>query len=157
MFAFPFLLILAMAFTPLSQRIEQRVTIKFLQKHGQTVVQIWNALVQIYSAAALGRTQVRFWFNHVKAGDMQTSTKDLPRAGWPCRHLRHVPTIQRLLANDSRLFLEELSEQSGLSRSSVHCLLKKDLKLTCLSAKFVPRILSQEQKDHQVCLCRENL
>lgn len=53
--------------------------------------------------------------------------------------------------------MEELSERTGLSRSSVHCLLKKDLKLTKLSAKFVPRILSETQKADHVRICRQNL
>ena len=49
-----FLLVFAMAFTPLSLRLEQRATIKFLQKTGQSVMQICRALQTVYGEAALG-------------------------------------------------------------------------------------------------------
>ncbi len=157
MFVLVFLLVIAMAYTPLAQRMEQRATIKFLQKSGQTVMQIWRALHRVYGAAALGKTQVRVWFDRFKTGDMTTPTKDSAHPGRPRRRLQHAQTIQDLLATDSRMSLDDLSHQSGLSRSSVHRLLKKDLKLTKLSAKFVPRILTQDQKEQRVNMCRQNL
>ncbi len=147
------LLLLAMAFTPLCQRIEQRVTIKFLQKSGQSVMEIWRSLQRVYGAASLGRTQVRMWFNRFKEGDMMTSTKDSHHPGRPRRHLQHAQRIQQLLDQDARMSLEELSERTGLSCSSVHHLLRKDLKLTKLSAKFMPRILTEAQKADRVRMC----
>ncbi len=50
-----------------------------------------------------------------------------------------------------------MSTQTGLPRSSVHRLLKTDLKMSKVSPKFVPRILTAEQKAHRVDLCRQNL
>ncbi len=152
-----FLLILAMAYTPLAQRMEQRATIKFLQKTGKTAAQIWRSLQQVYGAASLGRTQVHMWFNRFQAGDMGTTTKDSHWPGRPRRRLQHVQRIQQLLDNDSRMSIQDICDKTGLSKSSVHRVLKKDLKLTKMSAKFVPRILSEAQKADRVRLCRQNL
>ncbi len=123
-----FLLVFAMAFTPLSLRLEQRATIKFLQKTGQSVMQICRALQTVNGEAALGRSQVRVWFNQFHAGDMATPTKDIPRPGRPWRHLQYAKRIQDLLDKDSRLSLDELSAKTGLSRNGNQkavCVLRK--------------------------------
>ena len=88
---------------------------------------------------------------------MMTPVKDSQRPGCPRKHLQHARKIQQLLANDHRMTLAQLSEHSGLSRASVHRLLKKDLNMSKLSPKFVPRILTPEQKRHRVDLCTQNL
>ncbi len=142
---------------PLARRLEQRATIKFLQKSGQTPIQIWRSLRNVYGGETLSKTQVRQWFGRFAAGDIQTSTKDLPRPGRPRLRLRQAAQVRNLLDQDHRLTLDQLSTKTGLSRSSVHHLLKKDLKLSKVSPKFVPRILTDEQKAHRVELCRQNL
>ncbi len=148
-----FLLLLLMAVTPLARCLEQHATIKFLQKSGKTAVQIWRSLQDIFGRHALGRTQVRMWFNRFKTGTMDTPSTDKKRPGHPRRRLQHVNEIRRLLQQNSRMTIDELSNSTGLSRTSVHRLLKKDMRMTKISAKFVPRLLTQEQKDHRVQLC----
>ena len=81
MFVFFCLLLLWMAFTPLATCQEQRGTIKFLQKTGKSIMEIWRSLVQIYGQSSLSKTQVRVWFNRFKGGDLRTPTKDAAQPG----------------------------------------------------------------------------
>ncbi len=153
-----FLLFFAlMAMTPLARCLEQRATIKFLQRSGKSVVQIWRSLQEVFGRHALGRTQVREWFNRFQAGTLETPSTDKKCPGRPRRRLQHRNEVQRLLNQNSRMTIDELSTATGLSRTSVHRLLKKDMKMTKISAKFVPRLLTDEQKAHWVRLCEQNL
>ncbi len=120
-------------------------------------MKIWWSLQNVFGDPALGRTQVRMWFNRFKAGSVETPSTDSKRPGRPRRHLRHQNQVRTLLQQNNRMTISDLSTATGLSRTSVHCLLTKDMKLNKLSTKFVPRLLSQEQKDHRVALCRQNL
>ncbi len=53
--------------------------------------------------------------------------------------------------------LQELAEKTGVSMSTVHRILKKDMKLSKLSAKFIPHLLTDAQKNRHVSDCRQNL
>ncbi len=53
--------------------------------------------------------------------------------------------------------MRQLAEETGVKRSSLHTIIRKDLRRKKVSAKFIPRILTQEQKDFRVRLCEENL
>ncbi len=61
------------------------------------------------------------------------------------------------LDNDRRGSVHQLSEETGVKKSSLHQILRKDLKFKKVSAKFILRILTQEQKDFRVRLCEQNL
>lgn len=50
-----------------------------------------------------------------------------------------------------------MSEELQLSRSSVHNILKKDLNLSKLAPKFVPCLLTEEQRHFRVSLCEDNI
>ncbi len=76
-----FLLLVWMAFTPLARRLEQRSTIKVLQKAGHTPIQIWCGLNAVFGNECLSKTQVRQWFNRFKEGDLTTTTADRKHPG----------------------------------------------------------------------------
>ena len=109
MFWLLFFALLFMAFTPLARRLEQRATIKFLQKTGKKPMEIWRALRGMYGQETLSKTQVREWFGHFQVGDILTSTKDNPRPGRPRRRLQYAARVCALLAQDHRLTLDEMS------------------------------------------------
>ncbi len=153
-----FLLLLAlMAFTAKAKRVEQRATIKFLQKTGQTPIQIWRALHDVFQGDCLSKTQVREWFNWFKGGTLETTTADKPRPGRPKCRARFARQIRTIVERDGRTTLKRLSEETGLAATSVHRVLHQDLKFSKISAKFIPRVLTQEQKNFRTRLCNENL
>ncbi len=53
--------------------------------------------------------------------------------------------------------MREVSAETGISRSTVQRVLRKDLRLRHVSAKFVLKILTQEQKDFRLRICQEHL
>ncbi len=131
--------------------------IKFMQRSGATRIKIWRSLKDVYGQMTLSKTQVRVWFNKFKEGDLNTDTGDAKCPGRPRRHGQHVDKVHKLLEKDGHLTLQQISHKTGLTISTVHRIVKKDLKLSKLSAKFVPQILTEEHKTRRMADCRKNL
>ncbi len=53
--------------------------------------------------------------------------------------------------------MRELVAESGLTQGSVHRIIKQDLKFSRICTKFVPRLLTAEQKEHRSKLSADNL
>ena len=51
---------------------------------------------------------------------------------------------------DCRLTLRKIVEEMGISRGSVHCILTEDLCMRRVSAKFIPKLLTEQQKELRV-------
>ncbi|KAJ4427867.1 hypothetical protein ANN_23871 [Periplaneta americana] len=116
----------------MTERIEQRYCIKFCQKLGED---------------AMGVTQIKEWFNRFKDG--RTSAESEQRCGRPqtARSAAVVERVRNLVMADRRLTVREIAEEVGVSKDSAHAILCDDLNMNRVAAKFVPKLLSPEQKD----------
>ncbi len=62
-----------------------------------------------------------------------------------------------LLQDDRTQTVRSLASQLEVGKSSVHKMLKKDLKFSKLCPRFVPKDLDDDQRCERVRLCQENL
>ncbi|XP_068229679.1 protein GVQW3-like [Palaemon carinicauda] len=87
------------------------------------------------------------WFNRFKSG--RVSAESDPRSGRPqtARSAAVVERVQNLVMADRRSTVRETAQEVGLSKDSAHAILRDDLNMHRVAAKFVPRLLSPEQKD----------
>ncbi len=141
-------------------RIEQRSVIKFLVRQGAMPIQCWRQLQTVYGAdRALGKTQTRSWHKKFREGDLDTVTKDKPRSGrGRSGHSQvNITAIQNQVNEDRRQSMREISAETGISHSTVQRVLRKDLRLRHVSAKFIPWILTDEQKAFRIRICQEHL
>ncbi len=141
----------------MEKRQEQRSVIKFMQKSGATPNQCWARLHAVYGAETFSKTAVRKWFKEFSEG--RESTKDQPRSGRP-RSARTPGNIQWVLTavqTERSSTIGELSTHLQLSQTAVRTILKKDLCMSKLCPKFVPKVLTAEQKAFRVRLCLENI
>ena len=106
-------------------------------------------LQKAFKEEALTRTQVFEWFVRFTRGEM--SVEDHPHSGRPSTsHTdENVKKIQEKVNEDRRYTIDEISEATGVSWSSCQRILTVD------SAKFVPRLLTQDQKNTRLTLCQE--
>ena len=51
------------------------------------------------------------------------------------------------MLEDRRSTIQEIVAKVGISTGSVHCILTEDLNLRRVSAKFVPKLLTEQQKE----------
>ncbi len=156
-FCLQFILLLLANVAKPERRHEQRVNLKFLTKAGYRPVECWRHLRQVFQDAVMSLTQVRVWHRRFKAGE--ELTKDRPKTGHPHtqRTRPKIETIRRLVQTDNRRSVRGLSTASGINRGSVWTILKKDLQLRRRSARMIPHLLTQEQKDFHRRLCEGNL
>lgn len=105
---------------------EQRGAVKFCFLLGKNAAETVVMLKTAYKEDAMGKSQVYEWFARFKCGDM--SSDDKPRSGRPstARNDENVEKIRELLLTDRRQTIDQLSEISGISCSSVQRILTED-------------------------------
>ncbi len=122
-------------------------------------IQCWRDLQEVYGNRALGKTRMRHWHKLFKLGGPDASTADGKHTGRTrsARTDENIQTIRDLLEDDRCKTIRELIIQSSLSQGTVHRIIQKDLKFSRICAKFVPRLLTQQQMNHRAELAADNL
>ena len=130
----------------MSDRTEQRICLRFCFRLGKTATEAREILQKAFKEEALSHTQVFEWFAWFKRGEM--SVEDHPHSGRPstsCTN-KHVEKIREKINEDRRYTTDEISEATGVSWGSCQRILTVDLNMRRVAAKFVPRLLTQDQK-----------
>ncbi len=68
-----------------------------------------------------------------------------------------VQAVDEFLQGNRSATLQEVADEVQISMTSAHRIVKKELKLSKLCLKFVPKELTQEQMNFQKRLCQENI
>ena len=95
------------------------------------------------------------WHARFKRG--RTSLKDNERSGRPSTSLTptNAETIRWLVHEDRWITIKEIAAIVNVSYGTVQTILTRDMNMHCIAAKFVPRLLTPEQKEHRVEICEE--
>ena len=72
-----------------------------------------------------------------------------PRSGRPYTNRKEevIDQVREKVLEDRRLTVQEIVAQVGKSTGSVHSILTEDLNLRRVSTKFVPKLLTEQQKE----------
>ncbi len=143
---------------PRDVEIEQQTVLKGMVRSGTTPIDSWRFLQNAYGAAALGKTAVRKWHKRFSQ-DIAQPVKDKPRSGRPRsgQSPASIGVVHNLLLQDQRKTVRTLSEESNIPPATVHRIIRKDLELRLVTAKFIPRLLTPEQKRARLTFCQGNL
>ena len=81
------------------------------------------------------------------------------RSGRPqtARNAAVVESVENLIMGDRRLTVRELAEEVEISKDSAHAILRDDLNMHRVAAKFVPKLLSAEQKELRLAVAQDLL
>jgi hypothetical protein len=95
------------------------------------------------------------WHTSFKEG--REDVKDDERTGHPKTHWadENVEKVQKLVRSDRRLSVRMMAEELNLDRETVRQILTEDLGTRKVSAKMVPRILSDDQKQQRLDVCSD--
>ena len=82
-----------------------------------------------------------------------------PKSGWPKSASRKeiVSKIKEIIEGDARFTVRDIARKVGISLSTVHLILKKHLKVRKISARWVPHLLTDEQKRQRVKVAKKLL
>jgi len=136
---------------------EQRVCVKFCLKLGKPFKETFQMLQQAYGEVYLSRTQCYEWYQRLKSG--RTSNEDDPKSGRPSSSMGedHMEKVLSAIRENRRLTIREDSEEAGICKSSCHTILTEKMKMHRVAAKFVPLLLTEEQKQNRVSVSQELL
>lgn len=128
------------------EKEQYRSVIRFLFLDGKTCEEIKIKLQVVYKDQAPSMTTIRYWFNEFKSG--RTSVLDEERPGRPIKVTTEemVNKIHDIVLADHRVKIREIAEIANISTERVHNILREKLGMRKLSARWVPRLLTVEQK-----------
>lgn len=134
---------------------DQRGAIKAYAKAGKTATEAYNLVKAAFGEAALGRSQVFSLFKEYKEGreSIENLRGKFPKAS--VRTEENIALIKSLVEADRRLTVDTMASESELSVGTVHKILHEDLGLSKVSARWVPRLLTDEHKRQQVQMARD--
>ena len=102
----------------------------------------------------MGHSQTFQWFSRFKTG--RTSTDDDECSGRPVSSSSPPEMnerVRQIIREDRRLTIDEVSMLVGISHGTFHKILTEDLKMRRVASKFVPRLLSVDQKQQRLDVC----
>jgi len=134
---------------------EQRICITFCFRIGKTATETYQLLQQAYGEDAMGRTEVCDWFRRFK--EDRTSVESDTRSGRPStsRNEEMVAKVRTIVLNNRRLTVRETADDRGISVGSCDVILTDDLHMKRLCAKFVPRLLTDDQREQRQTIARD--
>ena len=110
---------------------------------------------QAYSEDAMGRTQVFDWFRRFKDG--RTSVESDPRSRRPStsRNEEMIAKVRTIVRNNRRLTVRQIADDCEISVGSCDTILTDDLHMKRVCTKFVPRLLTDDQREQRQTIVRD--
>jgi len=141
----------------MAEKVEQRICIKFCQKLGDTCAETYAKLQKVYEDECMSRARVYEWFKRFQDG--RTSVESDESSGRPVasKTEKNIEDVRSVVRGNRRITIREVSEELNISYGSVQSIVTEDLGMRRVSAKFVPKLLSDEQKEQRVLAAQDLL
>ena len=107
-----------------------------------------------FGEQAMGHSQTFQWFSRFKAG--RISIDDDKSSGRPVFSStpEMIDRVHQIIQEDRRRTIDEVSMLVGISHGTCHNILTEDLKMRHVASKFVPRLMSVDQKQQRLDVCK---
>ena len=132
---------------------EQRI--KFCFKLQKSAKETHEMLKLVYGDATVTMKTVYKWFARFHYGC--ESVEDDERSGRPStsKTKENVERVSEMIRSNRRLTIREIYEDPNISYGSVQNILTEDFNMRRVSAKFVPCVLTVEQKQQRLSVSLE--
>ena len=136
---------------------EIRAYIKARSKLGCSLKKLMTEISTAFGPTCVSYDTVRRWKKKFESG--VESIKNTLKSGRPKSASRKeiVSKIKEIIEGDARFTVRDIARKVGISLSTVHLILKKHLKVRKISARWVPHLLSDEQKRQRVKVAKKLL
>ena len=138
-------------------KIAERAVIQYLHKKGLVPKAIHADMVATLGKDAPSYATVKRWVAEFKRG--RESLEDDPRPGRPVTVTtpEKVSKVHDIVMHDRRVTERYIASSVGISQERVHSILIEDLGMRKLSARWVPKLLTVDQKHTRLIMSRANL
>ena len=134
---------------------EQRICVKFCVKIGKSVTETFEMLKIAFGEEAVCRTQTYEWWKRFKKG--RTSVDDDPGRPSTSKTNDNVAKVREVICSNRRLTVREVAEEVSISKTVCHEILTENLGMHRIAAKFVLRLLTDDQQQNRVDVSQELL
>ena len=138
-------------------KMEQRINLKFLVKLGKGPTDCLKLLQEVYGEATMSCARLFEWHKRFTSG--REEVEDDPKSGRPSttKTADNIGKVNELVRSDRRLTVRMMAEEQNINRESVRIILSEELGMRKMCAKMVPKLLSDDQKQHRVRVCEDTL
>ena len=114
-----------------------------------------HTLQSAFQASCMNRASIFVWHKRFKEG--RESVRDDERCGKSkeVRTPELMGQIKNFMDKDRRVCIETISAQFDVSVGTVHTIIREELKMQKICAKFSPRVLREDQKERRCQDSRE--
>ena len=136
-----------------SSKVEYRAVIRCLYLKDKTGKKIHGELADVYGSSAPSYAQVKYWVGEFKRG--RTSLEDEARSGrlLDATDKEMCKKVRDLVYSDRRIQVEEIAQALGISHGIVSTILHDRLGMSKLTARWVPKSLSDEKMANSASVC----
>ena len=136
--------------------LEERYAIKFCFKLGKSATETTYGMLQTaFRPSCINRASVFEW--HKRFKEVRESVKDYERCGRnkEVRTPELIGQIKKFMDKDRHVSIETISAQFDVSVGTVHTIIHEELKMRKICARFVSRVLRENQKERRCHDSRE--
>ena len=135
--------------------LEGRYAIEFCFKLGKNATETYGMLQTVFGPSCMNRASVFEWHKRFKEG--REAVRDDERCGRSkeVRTPELIGQIKNFIDKDHRVSIETISAQFDVSVETVHTIIREELNMRKICAKFVPRMLREDQKERRCHDSRE--
>ena len=119
--------------------------------------QIFNELCGIYGPQSISMRTVFRWVKAFKAGKFFVEDDTHPGRPKTSVTKANIAAVKIVVKQDAQLSVKDIASCTGISEGSVQTILKKRLGLRRVCARWVPHLLTEEQKTQRLECAREVL
>jgi histone-lysine N-methyltransferase SETMAR len=138
-------------------KIEYCAVIKFFVKEGLTPKQIHSKFIKVYGDSSPSFSTIKKWAAEFKCG--RTSLEDDPHEGRPksATAPEIIEQVHDMVLDDRRKKVCEIAEPIGISKECVEYILHEELDVKKLCAKWVPQLITADQKSKHMKISEQCL
>jgi hypothetical protein len=132
----------------MDQRKEQRVCIKFCANLEKSATETLKMIQQGFRDQSLSRDRMFQWHARFKTGRTSVDDDERTRRHTSCTTPETVARIEELIRQDRLRSIRDIVEEVEVGYGTCQRVLTEGLDMHRVAAKFVPRILTADQKHH---------
>ena len=117
----------------------------------------YGMLQTAFWPSCMNRAWVFEWNKRFKEGRESVRDNQRCRRSKEVRTLELIGQIKNFMDKDRRVSIETISAQFDVSVGTIHTLIREELNMRKICAKFVPRVLREDQKERHWHNSRETV
>ena len=129
--------------------LEEPYAIKFCFKIEKNATETYGMLQTAFRPSCMNQASVFEWNKRFKEGRVSVRDDETCGRSKEVRTPELIGQIKNFMDKDRRVSIETISAQFDVNVGTVHTIIREELKMRKICAKFVPRVLREDHKERR--------